>query len=206
MSIIGNMCGVEDDCAVSNYVILSPQYLVDLMTSIHDVPKDRNFQRQFSDEHRKLESDGRINRHVLEYIWKEQEVNAEILVELMSYFNILYPVSVEAEEGNSTEYVIPCMIKDKSNERCEKRWQKVCKGWKCGTVKERQFVFDFGRFLPPALFHYLLVHIYSYSRKTNGINPIMKRCSAIFSISDHFLFRLQLALKDCQIWVYARFV
>ena len=202
------MAGVEQGSVISKFVILSPQYLVDLMTRIHDVPKDRNFKRQYSDEHKKLESEGRIDSHVLEYVWHDKEVNAEILVQLLSCFNILYPLAdvadKEKEPDARTEYIIPCMIKSKSEERCHKRWNKACERWKNGTDREHQFVFDFGRFLPPALFHYLLVHTYRHSCTTKAIKPIMGRNSAIFSFSNRFLFRLKLVLKDCQIWVYSR--
>ena len=204
------MCGIEEGSVVNDLVILSPQYLVDLMTCIHDVPDDRNFQRQFSDQCRKLQSEGRIDSHVLEYVWKNKEVNAEILVELLSCFNILYRLCNEPGEEKcqqeGTEYIIPCMLKDRSDLRCEKRWQKACEKWKDENDNERQFVFDFGRFLPPALFHYLLVHIYRYSSKTKGIEPIMEKRSAIFSFSNQFLFRLKLVLKDSQIWVCYRLV
>jgi hypothetical protein len=199
------MCGIEEGSVVKDFVILSPQYLVDIMTSVHDIPKDRQFQRQFSDEFRKLELEGRIESHVLEYVWKNNEVNAEILVEMLSSFNILYPLSSEEEEKNLWEYIIPCMLKNRSDERCEKRWNEACESWKNETT-EHQFVFDFGRFLPPALFHYLSVHIYRHSRGTKGITPIMDKHSAIFSISNQYLFRLKLVLKDCQIWVYSRLV
>ena len=195
---------------ISKFVILSPQYLVDLMTSIHDVPKDRNFKRQFSDERKKLESHGRIDSRVLKYIWRDKDVDAEILVQLLSCFNILYPLVDEAaaEKGQEarTEYIIPCMTKNKSEERCDKRWNKVCQTWKNSTDEEHQFVFDFGRFLPPALFHYLLVHVYRHSCTTKGIEPTIERSSAIFSFSNKFLFRLKLVLKDCQIWVYSRYI
>ena len=203
------MSGVEEGSEVSKFAILSPQYLVDLMTRIHDVPKDRYFKRQYSDEHKKLESHGRIDSHALEYVWRDKEVNAEILVQLLSSFNILYPLIGTAEEKGQvtrTEYIIPCMLKSKSEQRCDKRWNKACDRWKSDTDREYQFVFDFGRFLPPALFHYLVVHIYRHSSKTKGITPIMERTSAIFSISNQFLFRLKLVVKDCQIWVYCRLV
>ena len=204
------MCGIEEGCVAKDFVILSPQYLVDIMTSIHDVPKDRFFQRQFSDEFRKLELEGRIDRHVLEYVWKDKEVNVEILVELLSCFKILYPLKKEAEEEDpqdkGMEYIIPCMLKSRSEQRSEKRWQKACEGWNDETSTEHEFVFDFGRFLPPALFHYLLVDIYRHSCKTNGIKPIIERHSAIFSFSSKFLFRLKLVLKDCQIWIHSRLV
>lgn len=202
------MAGVEEGSMISELVILSPQYLVNLMTSIHDVPKDRNFKRQFSDERKKLESQGRISSHVLKYVWGDKDDDAEILVQLLSCFNILYPLVDDAEEEQSQEeYIIPCMTKYKSEERCDKRWNKACETWmKDDTDREYQFVFDFGRFLPPALFHYLLVNVYRHSCKTKGINPIMERFSAIFSFSNKFLFCLKLVLKDCQIWVYSRFV
>ncbi|XP_028390620.1 uncharacterized protein LOC114515542 isoform X2 [Dendronephthya gigantea] len=203
----GNMCGVKEDSLVKDLVILSPQYLVDIMTSIHDAPKNRSLQRQFSDEFGKLQSEGRIDSHVLEHIWRDKKVEGEVLVELLSCFNILYPISntdLKEEKTQAKEYIIPCMLKNKSEEQDDQRWMKACEKWKNVTDEEDKFVFDFGRYLPPALFDYLLVHIYRRTCFQKGFEPILKRRTAIFSMSNKFLFRLKLVLKDCQIWVQSR--
>lgn len=215
----------DDDTkpCLKDLVVLSPQYLVDVMTRIHDVPQDRTLKRQFSDEFKKLKDEGRADCRLLDHVWKGLE-KTEVLVELLSRFNLLHPLLNEIDDESTevsticggsfsssvvapatTEFMIPCMLKEKSEKSVEMRWNKICEQWKA-TSNEHVLVFDFGRFLPPALFDYLLVHIYRHSQKTKAMRPILKRRTGIFSFSNKFVFRIELVLEYSQIWVYARLV
>jgi hypothetical protein len=212
------MNDVNDDSIGKDLVIVSPQYLVDIMTRIHEVPNDRDFKRQFSNEFKKLKDKGRVAFELLEHVWKDKADRVDVIIELLSSFNLLYPLHTESEgepqemtgpttDDNPTkEFIIPCMLKEKSDESFRKRWIKICEKWKDITEIEHQFVFDFGCFLPPPLFGYFLVLVYRHSCKTKGMDPILQRRGGIFSFSNKFLFCTTLVLKDCQIWVRARFV
>ncbi|CAB4029698.1 Hypothetical predicted protein, partial [Paramuricea clavata] len=215
----GVMYDVNDESIGKDLVILSPQYLVDIMTRIHEVPGDRDLKRQFINEFQKLKDEGRVAFKLLEHVWKDKMEQVDILVELLSSFKLLYPLHTDSEsepqEGaeplaavdtSVKEFIIPCMLKEKSHESLSKRWLKTCEKWTDIEETEHKFVFDFGCFLPPPLFDYFLVHIYRHSCKTKGIRPILQRRSGIFSFSNKFLFCTRLVLKDCQIWVRARFV
>ena len=212
------MCDDNDESIGKELVVVSPQYLVDIMTRIHEVPHNRDFKRQFSNEFQKLKDEGRVACELLGHVWKDDTEEVDILIELLSSFNLLYPLHTESEgephetpgatavDTSKKEFIIPCMLKEKSDESFNKRWIETCEKWKDIADIEHQFVFDFGCFLPPPLFDYFLVHIYRQSCKTKGMNPILRRRGGIFSFSNKFLFCTRLVLKDCQIWVRARFV
>ena len=205
------MCDVDEDSIAKDVVVLSPQNLVDIMARIHEVPGNRDLKRQFSNEFEKLKAEGRVACRLLDHVWKDKAEDADLLIELLSRFKLIYLL----EDGQETlsratesrkEFIIPCMLKDKSNESFNKRWFKTCDEWKYLTEKEYQIVFDFGNFLPPPLFDYFMVHVYRHSSKTKGMRPILQRRAGIFSFSNEFLFCTRLVLTDCQIWVHARFV
>ncbi|XP_028415846.1 uncharacterized protein LOC114539418 [Dendronephthya gigantea] len=208
----GIMHDVSEESVGKDLVILSPQYLVDIMTSIHEVPKnnENHFKRQFSNEFKKLKEEGRVAGTLLEHIWKDKVEDVDVLAELLSSFKLLHALYTESDKKvascptEAKEFIIPCMLKDKSDESFSKRWLKACKDWEDLTETEHKFVFDFGGFLPPPLFDYFLVHVYHHSCKSKGMKPILQRRGGIFSISNRYLFCTKLVLKDCQIWVHAR--
>ena len=206
----------NDESTSEDLVVLCPQYLVDIMTRIHEVPSIRKFKRQFSNEFKKLKEEGRVGCKLLDQVWKDNVEQVEVLIELLSSFNLLYPLRTENEEkaGETSltavdaperEFIIPCMLKQKSDENFHRRWLNTCEKWKDITDTEHEFVFDFGCFLPPPLFDYFLVHVYRHSYKTKGMTPILDRRGGIFSFSNKFLFCARLVLEDCQIWVRARY-
>ena len=178
------------------------------MTRIHEVPSNRSFKRQFSNEFQKLKDEGRVACKLLEHVWKDNAEEVDVLIELLSSFNLLYPLHTESkgELKETPEFIIPCMLKQKSDDNFNTRWLETCQKWTDISDVEHQLVFDFGCFLPPPLFDYFLVHIYRHSCKSKGMNPFLRRHGGIFSISNKFLFFASLVLKDCQIWVRARFV
>ena len=222
------MCSEGMKSYIKNLVVLSPQYLVDVMTDIHDAPKRLAMKRQFSRELKKMQKEGVVGSRLLEHVGGEAEKPTEVLIELLGHFNLLYPLYAanenEDKQGNpqlsisspshspssfsshNLEYIIPCLLKGKHGESLEKHWDKISERWKEKSDEDHVFVLDFGRFLPSALFDYLLVHIYRQSQNTKGMKPVLRRSEGIFSFSNKFLFRIKLVLKDSQIWIYARLV
>lgn len=209
----------QEESIAKDFVIMSPQYLVDIMCNIHEVPEDNELKRRFSNEFHKLKKEARVDRGLLEQVWKDKSEDIEVLIELLICFKLIYPFhknpigdsqlqeSSEASASgihSSNEFVIPCMLKKKTEESFQNTWSKACADWADAEEKEHRFVFDFGRFLPPPLFDFLLLHVYQESHRTKGMSPILRRRAGIFSFSNRFLFCLKLVLKDCQIWVHAR--
>ena len=200
-------------------VVLEPQYLVDVMTCVHDINPDMKDDRQFKKHWQELEEKGMADKELLKHAWKGFSDPVDDLLVLLEAVGMLCPLELKCVDAASsptstakvtaeaadtplvTKYVIPFHLKEKS---LYKRWERLCRKWKGICATDKVLVFDFQSFLPPALFPYLLVKVISESKRTGGMEPVIARHMGIFSFGDGFYFMLEECERFHQVHVVAR--
>ena len=203
---------------LNDVVVVNPQYLVDVMTRLHDISDHLNIDREHQSQWEMLQEQGVANFKLLEYLWKDFKSPATQLVGILEACGMLCPISSSAEdedredgtkpvkgdenESEVSKYIVPFHLKDKClkgkwNKLCRKRWTEIC-------TSDKVLMFDFRSFLPPALFHYFIVRTGSRSQSSNGMRPIIAKRMAIFSFGDSFFILTEMCQKHNQIRIRAR--
>ena len=199
-------------------VVINPQYMVDVMTRLHDIPEHLDVDREHSKQWKTLQEQGVTDIGLLEHLWKEFDSPATELVAILEALGLLCPISSLAEvedpedggmpdesEGLASEikkYIVPFHLREKG---LRGKWQKLCrKTWTGICNSDKVLMFDFLSFLPPALFHYFIVRTGAKSKSSNGMRPIIAKNMAIFSFGDSFFVLAEKCQKYNQIQISAR--
>lgn len=198
-------------------VVISPQYLVDVMTCLHDIPTHLDVDREHCGQWKTLQEQGIADMDLLEHLWKDFDSPATELVGILEASGMLCPISSLAEvedhedggvqdesEGCDpvSKYIIPFHLKEK----CLKgKWQKLCrKTWDGICNSDKVLMFDFHSFLPPALFHYFIVRTGAKSKSSSGMRPVIAKDMAIFSFGDSYFILAEKCQEYNQIRISAR--
>lgn len=201
--------------------MINPQYLVDVMTCLHDIPESLDVDRQHCTQWKTLQDRGITDISFLEHVWKDfnsSAIELQTLVGILEASGMLCPISAlakvedtedrtENEEGEEmglqlSRYIVPFHLKEK----CLKgKWEKLCRRTWIGICNsDKILTFDFRNFLPPALFHYFIVRTGAKSKSSNGMRPIIAKEMAIFSFGDSFFILIEACQKFNQIKISAR--
>lgn len=199
-------------------MVVKPQYLVDVMTYLHDMPQHIDVERQHCSQWKTLQDSGITDLNFLEEVWKKLENSPTELVGILEAAGMLCPILafkrvedadgcgegvVGAEmESEVRRFIVPCHLKT----RCLKRkWGTLCrKTWSGICNSDKILIYDFQNFLPPALFNYFIVRAGAKSQVSDGMRPIVAKEMAIFSFSDSFFILTEACQKYNQIIVRAR--
>ena len=205
--------------SVNDLVVVNPQYLVDVMTSLHDIPDCVDVNRQHRAQWSNLQEHGIADIGLLEHAWQSFQSPSEELVGILEATGMLCPLQpclntdgsdspcpiasdTEAQERGTKKFIVPIHLKEKC---LRKRWEKLCrKTWTGICTSDKVLIFDFHSFLPPALFPYLIVRTAVESKRTSGMQPIISKFMGIFSFADNFFVMLELHQKYNQIQISAR--
>lgn len=200
-------------------MVVNPQYLVDVMTCLHDISDHLNIDREHQSQWQTLQDHGVATIELLEYLWKDFKSPATELVAILEASGMLCPISSSTEDEDQEDgtkpvrgdengpeirkYIVPFHLKGK----CLKgKWEKLCrKRWSGICTSDKVLMFDFHGFLPPALFHYFIVRTGSRSQSSNGMRPIIAKGMAIFSFGDSFFILTEMCQKHNQIRIKARY-
>ncbi len=199
-------------------VVINPQYLVNVMTCLHDIPEHLDVDREHSRQWETLQEQGITDIGLLEHLWKGFENPATELVGILEASGLLCPVPSLAEVADPEDsgvqdesgglgpeistYIVPIHL----IEKCLKRkWQKLCrKTWTGICNTDKVLMFDFHSFLPPALFHYFIVRTGAKSKSSSGMRPVIAKDMAIFSFGDSYFILAKKCQKHNQIQISAR--
>ena len=208
----------SENSEINDLVVVNPQYLVDVMTCIHDIPEHLDVDRQHYTQWTTLQDRGITDISLLEHVWKEFDSPVSQLVGILEASGMLCPISTLAEvedpedyggqdkneetDMEISRYIVPFHLKEK----CLKgKWERLCRRtWGGICNSDKVLVFDFSSFLPPALFHYFIVRTGAKSKTSSGMKPIIAKEMAIFSFGDSFFILTEACQKYNQIKVSAR--
>ena len=199
-------------------VVINPQYLVDVMTCLHDIPERLDVDREHSKQWKTLQEQGITDIGLLKHLWKDFKSPATELVGILEASGLLCPISSLAEVEDQEEggvqdgsesigseiskYIVPFHLREK----CLKgKWQKLCrKTWAGICNSDKVLMFDCHSFLPPALFHYFIVRTGAKSQSSNGMRPVIAKDMAIFSFGDSYFILAEKCQKYNQIRICSR--
>ena len=218
---LGELIGPEtQNTEISNRVVINPQYLVDVMTCLHDIANHLDVDREHHPQWQKLQNQGITDMKLLQHVWKNFDSPASDLVAILEVCGMLcaFSASARAEdpedysehdeggdmETGTREFIVPFHLEGKSlkgkwERHCRKTWQAICN-------TDKVLMFDFLGFLPPALFQYFIVRTAAKSKSSSGMRPIIAKEMAIFSLGDSFFFLAETCPKFNQIKISARHV
>ncbi|KAL9955207.1 hypothetical protein ACROYT_G036494 [Oculina patagonica] len=199
-------------------VVINPQYLVNVMTCLHDIPKHLDVDREHRKQWETLREEGITDIGLLEHLWKDFDSPAKELVGILEASGLLCPASSLTEvedpedgdvqdgsEGPGSEiskYIVPFHLKEKC---LEGKWKRLCrKTWTGICNSDKVLMFDFHSFLPPALFHYFIVRTGAKSKSSNGMRPVIAKDMAIFSFGDSYFILAKKCQKYNQIRISGR--
>ena len=197
-------------------VVINPQFLVDVMTCLHDIPTHLDVEREHRGQWKALQEYGRVDMNLLEHIWKDFDSPATELVGILEASGMLCPVSnlagvEDPEDGGEqdesegsdpgSEYIVPFHLEEKS---LKGKWQRCCRTWDGICNSDKVLMFDFHSFRPPALFHYFIVRTGAKSKSSSGMRPIIAKHMTIFSFGDSYFILAEECQKYSQIQISAR--
>ena len=113
---------------LTDKVVLEPQYLVDVMTCVHDINLEMNDDRQFKKHWQALEEKGMADKELLKHAWKGFSDPVDDLLVLLEAVGMLCPLELKCADAVSptsakvtaeaadaplvTKYVIPFHLKE----------------------------------------------------------------------------------------------
>ncbi|KAH3758484.1 leucinerich repeat kinase [Pelomyxa schiedti] len=126
------------DSNLGEYVVLNPKYLSDVMVTMVNIKSD-------------TVSNGFLPLERLQQIWHSYDPEIHpLLIELLSLFLILYPISINGQVG----YIVPCSLSSNEPPEAVQIWPNM-KDEKLQTY-ERLYVFPI---VPIGLFERLLLRV-----------------------------------------------
>ena len=202
---------------LQDLVVINPQFLVDVMTCLHDIPTHLDVEREHRGQWKVLQEQGRADIGLLEHLWKDFGSPATKLVGILEASGMLCPISnladfEDSEDGSEqdeskasdpvSKYIVPFHLKEKSLKR---KWQTLCrKSWDGICNSDKVLMFDFHNFRPPALFQYFIVRTGAKSKSSSGMRPIIAKHMTIFSFGDSYFILAEECQKYSQIRISAR--
>lgn len=203
---------------LQDLVVINPQFLVDVMTCLHDIPTHLDVEREHRRQWNTLQEQGRADMNLLEHLWKGFDSPATELVGILEASGMLCPISnladvEDPEDGDDqdesegsdpvSKYIVPFHLKEKS---LKGKWQKLCRRtWKGICNSDKELMFDFHSFRPPALFQYFIVRTGAKSKSSSGMRPVIAKSMAIFSFGDSYFILAEECQKYSQIRISARY-
>lgn len=199
-------------------VVINPQYLVDVMTCLHDIPEHLDVDREHSTQWKILQEKGITDIGLLEHLWKDFDTPAIELVGILEASGLLCPVwslaevedpedgdvqdKSEGPDSKISKYIVPFHLREK----CLKgKWKSLCrKTWTGICTLDKVLMFDFHSFLPSALFHYFIVRTGAKSKSSNGMRPVIAKDMAIFSFGDSYFILAEKCQNYNQIRIRGR--
>ena len=191
---------------INDLVVVKPQYLVDLITSLSKEPNLLVFAQRHQLLSKTLQDKciAGINR---ERICRDPASPVAEIVRSLEEFDLLCPISKLPQvtepkshgEGHDIETGIG------KGECLKTKWKRLCKeNWRGICDSDKVLVFDFYGPLPPSLFQYFIDRIAVESKRSYGMRPIKAKEMAIFSFGDSFFFLAETCPKFNQIIISAR--
>eukprot|EP00058_Branchiostoma_floridae_P002759 XP_002588247.1 hypothetical protein BRAFLDRAFT_86694 [Branchiostoma floridae] len=189
-----HLCGdilFFDTPALRNFVVLDPQWFVDVQKTVITIPKFRD--REVKDKWEQLEATGLLEDSLIEHVWSSRKRQEELkckltahkdeLIKMMEQFDLVLQCSTGSEdeadtgEGSSnpmtTTYFVPSLLTTVKD-----RQRLYPTGTKCS--KPIFVVFD-GKFFPVSLYHRLVI---TCMRRYNKRNPLAYARCARFITSN----------------------
>ena len=191
---------------INDLVVVKPQYLVDLITSLSKEPNLLVFAQRYQHLSKKL-LDKCITDIERERICRDLASPVSEIVRGLEEFDLRCPISklqqVTEPKSHGEGHDIGTGI---GKRECLKRkWKKLCEeNWRGICDSDKVLVFDFYRPLPPSLFQYFIDRIAVESKRSYGMRPIKAKEMAIFSFGDSFFFLAETCPKFNQININAR--
>ena len=104
LSFSEELIGPEtQDPRINDLVVVKPQYLVDVMTYLHDIPDHIDVKRQHCSHWKTLQDSGITDLNFLEEVWKNLKNSPTALVGILEAAGMLCPIltlkGVEDAEG-----------------------------------------------------------------------------------------------------------
>ncbi|KAJ7384432.1 hypothetical protein OS493_021844 [Desmophyllum pertusum] len=92
---------------INDLVVINPQYLVNVMTRLHDISDHLDVDREHCNQWKKLQEKGITDINLLKHlIWKEFDSPATELVGILEASGMLCPISALAEVDDPEEGVV----------------------------------------------------------------------------------------------------
>ncbi|XP_071799737.1 uncharacterized protein [Asterias amurensis] len=183
----------EEDVILRQHVVLDPQFLVDVMKKLVDIPRAYHRSHRYAIEWRNYENTGIISEELLHHIYFDMPHLIPLLINLLQAFDLIG--SLEPNRGPSyshPSFLVPAMLPPFE---CEgsKFWES--------QDKEEVFYFDFGFFDPTTIYYRLLARCLSHANRENDephFKPLIFADRSRFYIGTSLIFKLQLEKRSSQ--------
>ena len=192
---------LDKDQDLSNWVLLKPEILVDIIIQLVTPPPQMIQQKGFRRDWKLLHDKGMLTKSLLTRIISTVQENKEAMTAFLEEYDLICPLSnkkvnifslSDDEEHKSTHFV-PSLL-PKSTDGCIPTWRD-------NTTDKKFYVF-FKRFLPEPLFHRLLSRAHKNSKFEFPNGPVvMFKDVAKFWMSPRQPYRLRLMKEEAIIEV-----
>ncbi|XP_033123632.1 uncharacterized protein LOC117122228 [Anneissia japonica] len=176
-------------------IILNQMWLNDIFKSVITIKPPQDQLALFRSSWDKLASEGLLDEKLARHVWREYEIDPNVLFGLMSKFDLLCEMQFPPEESarrlaeETRVFCLPCCLSETIEAPL------LVKDGDC-TIR---FFVDFAGYLPCGLFFRLMVRAICFSQECggrSGRDQHLSRYSAKFYIDqDHHLF-IRIYTKD----------
>ncbi|XP_072042120.1 uncharacterized protein [Amphiura filiformis] len=178
-----------DDVVMKDYIILDPQYLLDIMTDLLKFPPLSERTRVGAEKWQTLVTDGVASVELLTEIIDNTDEMVTVVTRFLEAYNMLLPIR-PANESHFSSCIVPSHLPDKNPDEC---WD--------GAPDDEVFFFDFGYVPSDVIFHRLLARCWYHHPDEALRNKLYRRCGT-FRFKDipvFFMLRLLTNTRDQQL-------
>ncbi|XP_072042122.1 uncharacterized protein [Amphiura filiformis] len=172
-----------DDVVMKDYIILDPQYLLDIMTDLLKFPPLSERTRVGAEKWQTLVTDGVASVELLAEIIDDTDEMVTVVTRFLEAYNMLLPIR-PANESYFSSCIVPSHLPDKNPDEC----------WDCAPDDE-VFFFDFGYVPSDVIFHRLLARCWYHHPDEAFRNKLYRRCGIFRCKEDPIFFTLQLQVN-----------
>ncbi|XP_038048454.1 uncharacterized protein LOC119722418 [Patiria miniata] len=191
----GEVIYKDDDEVLRQHVVLDPQFLVDVMKKLVQIPRACNRSHRFAAEWMNYENTGIITEGLLLHIYGDMPHLVPLVTHLLQAYDLMCLV-VPSVNPNCPEksFLVPAMLPPYQGDSV-KFWEPMS--------GEEIFYFDFGFFDPSTVYYRLLARCLnhaccSYEPNANNSRPLIFADRCRFNEGTSFIFKLQLERRSSQ--------
>ncbi|XP_072042125.1 uncharacterized protein [Amphiura filiformis] len=172
-----------DDEVMKDYIILDPQYLLDIMTDLLNFPPLSERPLEGAEKWRTLVAAGVASVELLAEIIDDTEEMVTVVTRFLEAYNMLLPIR-PANEARFSSCIVPSHLPDKNPDEC----------WDCAPDDE-VFYFDFGYVPSDVIFHRLLARCWYHHPDKALKKNVYRRCGIFRCKENPLFFMLQLQVN-----------
>ncbi|XP_022107649.1 uncharacterized protein LOC110988457 [Acanthaster planci] len=189
----GEIIHKNNDNVLHDYVVLDPQFLVDVMKKLVHIPRASRRSHRFAVDWINYENSGIITEGLLQHIYGDMCHLVPLLTKLLQAYDLMCPVTPDLNPDSSQKsFLVPAMLPPYRGEPTE--------FWK-PTKKDEVFYFDFGFFDPSTVYYRLLTRCVVKASQDNtkfGSLPMSFADRSRFYFGSSCIFKLQLEKSSHQ--------